>query len=505
MRPRTLTIASFFSIAMAATLLGALYTSQVRRPAPAQASTALAAPQVAPGTAIAGLETFRDIARAVNPGVVNINTSKTVRLPRGRAPFFGDDLMDQFFGPVPEGNMPERRQTRTSLGSGFVIDKAGYILTNRHVVEGADQIDVAFPDGTRYEAKVVGQDARTDVALVKIEPKGALTPVPLGDSDKAEVGEWVMAVGNPFGLPGGGNSVTVGVVSFVGRDMRLEDWRRGTSVEMIQTDAAINPGNSGGPLLNIRGEVVGINTAIYTGRQQGNLGIGFAVPINAVRELLPQLRAGKVTRGRIGVSLARQVQKDVLEQLGAKDGRGALVQQVESGGPAQKAGLQPGDVIVEFNGKPVQNNDELVNQVVRTTPGTSVPIKVLRGGEARSLSVTVAELDLEAEGGRQADEEGEGNTATGFGMTLQDVTPEIARQLRAPTGTAGAVVVEVEPRSPAARAFLQPRDIILEVNRKSVASASEASRELQKVRSGQIATLLVLRGGQEVFLTIRKE
>jgi serine protease Do len=278
----------------------------------------------------------------------------------------------------------------------------------------------------------------------------------------------------------------------------------GREQDMIQTDAAINPGNSGGPLLNIRGEVVGINTAILSDRMQaGNLGIGFAVPINAVRELLPQLRKGKVTRGRIGVSLARQVQKEVFAELGVKDGHGALVSQVDSGGPADKAGLEAGDVIVEFNGKPVENNDELVDRVVRTAPGTSVPIKVWRDKQAKSLSVTVAELDLEAEGGEETGEAGD--ATAGFGMTLQDLTPDVARQLNVPSGTSGAVIVDLEPRGTAARNGLRVRDVIIEVNRTAVSSASEASRALQRVQSGQVAMLLVLRNGRELFLTVRKE
>jgi serine protease Do len=371
------------------------------------------------------------------------------------------------------------------------------------VIEGATKIQVGFSSNSNdrlYSAKIVGRDPLTDSALIELTEKTdvELQAAKFGDSDQMAPGDWVMAIGNPFNL---GHTVTVGIISAKGRPFFPVT---GREQQMLQTDAAINPGNSGGPLLNIRGEVVGINTAILSDRAQaGNLGIGFAVPINAVRELLPQLRTGKVIRGRIGVSLSRQVQKDVLESLGAASGRGALVQSVEEDGPAAKAGLKPGDVIVEFNGKPVENNEELIDRVVRTKPGTSVPIEVIRGREKKSMSVTVAELDLAAEATSTPEEEA--GTAAGFGMTLQDVTPDIARQLRAPAGTTGAVVVDVEPRSAAARGFVQPRDIILEVNRKAVASASDASRELQKVRSGQIATLLVQRGGQEVFLTVKKD
>jgi serine protease Do len=461
----------------------------------------------APITGKIDADTFRTIAKAASPFVVNIRTEQRQRTQELSEFFGGDEFFRRFFGDQepPQQRRAPRDNIMENAGTGFIIDGAGLILTNNHVVEGATRIQVGLfgsEEGEYYDAKVLGRDSLTDSALIELtqKPTRQLAVAPFGDSDQIEPGDWVMAIGNPFNL---GHTITVGILSAKGRPFGGVP---GREQPMLQTDAAINPGNSGGPLLNIRGEVVGINTMIFTnGRQAGNLGIGFAVPINSVRELLPQLKTGKVTRGRIGVSLTRQVQKDVLEQLGAKDGHGALVTQVEPGGPAQKAGIRPGDVIVEFNGKPVEGNDQLVNQVVRTKPGTSVPVKVLRDREPKSLSVTVAELDLEAEGGRQAEEDTEGNAATGFGMTLQDLTPEIARQLRVPSGTVGAIIVEVEPRSPAARAGLQPRDILLEVNRQAVASAAEASRELQKVRSGQIATLLVQRGGQEVFLTVRKE
>ena len=486
MRPRTLTIASFFSIAMAATLLGALYTSQVRRPVPAQASTAAAEAQVRPGTAIAGLETFRDIARAVNPGVVNINTSKVVRLPRGRAPFLGDDMLDQFFGPAPEGNPRERRQTRTSLGSGFVIDDKGYILTNRHVVEGADQIDVTFPDGKRFEAKVVGQDARTDVALVKIEPTAPLTPVPLGDSDKAEVGEWVMAVGNPFGLPGGGNSVTVGVVSFVGRDMRLEDPRRGTSIEMIQTDAAINPGNSGGPLINTRGEVIGINTMIVTGGAQASAGVGFSVPINVAKEILPQLRdKGKVTRGWLGVVIG-PMSEDLAATYGLTEAAGAVVNSVAPGSPADKAGLQPEDVVLRADDRVIKDNSDLSRYISSRAPGTTVKIELLRGKDRKTVSVTLGTFQDESQEGQESE-----SGRASLGMTLREVTPAIAERLERPRGTKGVVVVEVEAGTAAEDAQLVREDVIVSVNGQAVESLDAFDKAIDAARPAGRARLRV--------------
>jgi serine protease Do len=313
-----------------------------------------------------------------------------------------------------------------------------------------------------------------------------------------------MAIGNPFNYA---HTVTVGVISAPKRAFPITD---GRTNDVMQTDAAINPGNSGGPLLNARGEVIGINTAIITNaRSEGNIGIGFAVPINTVRDLLPQLRQGKVIRGRIGVSVT-QVPREGYEDFGLKSRSGAIVATVAPGGAASKADMQPGDVIVQYNGRPVQNNDELVKMVVSTKPGTSVPVKVLRNRQERTLNVTVEELDLEAEqnGSRRAptrdNEPPEEHGASGFGLTLENVTPAMARRLQMPSGQTGAVITDVDPDGPAA-AGLRPGDVILSVNRKSVASAVEAQRELQKVQSGHLAQMIVWRGGSETFVTVKKD
>jgi len=284
---------------------------------------------------------------------------------------------------------------------------------------------------------------------------------------------------------------------------------------MIQTDTAINPGNSGGPLLNVRGEGIGINTAIISNdRAAGNIGIGFAVPINAVRDLLPQLRQGKIVRGRIGVSV-QPVPRDGFEDFGLKTRSGAMVAQVSPGGASAKAGVQPGDVIVEFNGRPVPNSNDLVKMVIATKPGTSVPVKVLREKAEKTLHVTVEELDLDAE--QQAARPGRGNTnptepeeqgAAGFGLTLQNLTPQLQRRLQMPSGQTGALISEVDPNSDSARS-LRMGDVILSVNGKAVTSAADAGRELQKVASGRIARILVWRSngdrGDEVFVTVKRE
>ena len=489
-------------IAVASTAIGMVIASRLDLAPASQAANLVAAPQVNTAPITGGpidATTFRTIARAQTPMVVNIATEQRQRT-RDLTEFFGEGVLP-FFGPN-QRNRQGQEQIAEGAGTGFIISTSGLILTNNHVVEGATKIKVGLfggEQGTTFDAKIVGRDPLTDSALIQLTemPTTPLLAAKFGDSDQMAPGDWVMAIGNPFNL---GHTVTVGVVSALGRPFFPVS---GREQQMIQTDAAINPGNSGGPLLNIRGEVIGINTAILSDRAQaGNLGIGFAVPINSVSRIIEQLQTGKVTRGRIGVALAPQATRETLTEMGAANGRGALVQSVESAGPAEKAGLKAGDVIVEFNGKAVVSNDDLVERVVATKPGTSVPLKVVRRGKGEALSVQVAELDLTGEGAEKTDEDTDGSA--GFGLALQDLTPELARRLRAPAGTEGAVVTQVEPRSPGARAGMAPGDLITEVNRTPVANASQASREFQKVRSGQIATVLVVRDTQEVFLTLRK-
>jgi serine protease Do len=456
----------------------------------------------APLTGPIDAQTFRAIAKANIPIVVNIQTESR-RRTRELTEFFGDDFFRRFFG---EPNLPPRRAPREEIlegaGSGFIIDKAGLILTNNHVVEGATKIRIGFfgsEQGDFYDARIVGRDVLTDSALIELteKPNRDLPVAKFGDSSQMQPGDWVMAIGNPFGLA---HTVTVGIISAIGRPFYPVEGRQ---LEMIQTDAAINPGNSGGPLLNIRGEVIGINTAIYSDpARAANIGIGFAVPINTVRELLPQLRTGKVTRGRIGVQI-QPVRREAVEQFGLKERAGAVVSSVERGGPADRAGLKPGDVIIEFDGRPVKTTEDLVQMVVRTKPGTRVPVKVVRDGQERTLTVTVEELNLESE--TRQTSSAEQDVSAGFGMVLSDLTPEWARRLRVPAGTSGAVVVELEPRGAAARSGLREGDLILEVNRRAVRSAADASRELQRVPSGRTALLLIWREGSEVFLQVTKD
>ncbi|MGE3177831.1 MAG: S1C family serine protease [Vicinamibacterales bacterium] len=330
----------------------------------------------APARAI-GLQTFRDIAKAQMPMVVNIRTESR-RQTRGLSGFYGNDLLERFFGP-PDGPREPRDRITQGAGSGFIIDPKGLILTNNHVVAGASKIAVALyaqENGEEYDARVVGRDPLTDSALLELteKPEHDLPVAALGDSRTAQPGDWVVAIGNPFNLA---HTVTVGVISAVGRPFPVAE---GRWQDVLQTDAAINPGNSGGPLLNMRGEVIGINSAILTGgAAPGNVGVGFAIPIQPIRELLPQLREGTVTRGRIGVQIS-PVTRDIAEPLGLDEARGALVRMVERDGPAAAAGIEPGDVIVRYDGTDVQGSDELVALVTKTKPGTSVPVDLVRDG-----------------------------------------------------------------------------------------------------------------------------
>jgi serine protease Do len=479
-------------------------------------------------------QTFRNVAKLATPIVVNIRTEMKTKT-QDLTDFFGggggnpDDLFHRFFGPGGGGNQddqggaqlpgqrgrgrrtPPREQTTRAAGTGFIISKDGFILTNNHVVEDATKIEVVLygdDSDVSYQAKVIGRDPLTDSALIQLveKPSRPLQEAKFGDSTQVEAGDWVMAIGNPFGYD---HTVTVGVISATSRAFRVTD---GRSNDMLQTDAAINPGNSGGPLLNLRGEVIGINTAIITNsRSEGNIGIGFAVPSNTVRELLPQLRNGKITRGRIGVSVL-PIPREALEDFGLKERRGALVAQVPAGGAAAKAGIEPGDIIVQYNGRPVNNSDELVKMVVATKPGTTVPIKVMRNKQEKTLNVTVDELDLEAEqnGGRRPQQSDQPQSPTdqqdagGFGITLDNVTAQMARRLKLPSGQTGAVVTEIDPDGAAAGA-LRSGDVILAVNRRPVSNAAEAARELQKVPSGRIAQILVWRGDGETFVTVKKD
>jgi serine protease Do len=451
-----------------------------------------------PATAPNGApSSFADLAERTSPAVVNIQTSRTVGGPGGpegrpRHP------LEEFFGPFGGGpggggfeDLLEQPRKVPSLGTGFVISPDGYIITNNHVIEDVDKIEVQFEDGQKYDAKVVGRDPRTDVALIRIEPKGELPSLPLGDSDAVRPGDWVVAIGNPFGLA---HTVTAGIVSARHREINQDpDARRFD--DFLQTDAAINPGNSGGPLLNLNGEVIGINTAI---NPRANT-IGFAVPVNIAKDVLPQLRAsGKVTRGWLGVYI-QPIDSQMQELLGLDDTHGALVSKVEPGSPADTAGVKSGDVVVEFDGRKIEKMEELPRYVARAGVGEKLSLVVLRKGDKKSFDVTLGELDSEVEKASVTPTE---ESRPRYGLTVQDLTPEVAQQLGI-EGSKGVLVSKVEPESPADEAGIRRRDVILEVNQKPVASSKDFTKALESTDKG--ALLLVRRGEAEIFVAVKQK
>ncbi|MCR4309245.1 MAG: DegQ family serine endoprotease [Deltaproteobacteria bacterium] len=426
--------------------------------------------------------------KEVSPAVVNISTTQVVKLnrPGMRNPFGPQDPFDEFFHNY-FGRMP-KEQKRKSLGSGFIVSPDGYILTNNHVVEKADEVTVTLLDKEEFKAKVVGADPKIDIALIKIDVKKKLPYVALGDSDKLDVGEWVVAIGNPFGL---GHTVTAGIVSAKGRIIGS-----GPYDDFIQTDASINPGNSGGPLFNLKGEVVGINTAIV----QGGQGIGFATPIQLAKSVLDQLKdKGKVTRGWLGVYIQR-LTPEAAENLGLSGRRGALVSDATSGGPAEKAGIRSGDVIVAFNGKEIKDEHELPQIVALTKPGQKVDVRLLREGKEMTIAVTIAEM--QGEPGKPA---GGGNDLSkNFGLTVQDITPEIAKRLGI-ENTKGVVVTGVAEGSPSEETGFEAGDIVRQIDRRPVSNMAEFTKLVAKSKAGKTTLFLVERGDARILLTVKNK
>ncbi len=465
---------------------------------------ALAAPlpalaqSASPAASVRGLPDFTDLVDLVGPSVVNIRTLEKVSAAEGNA----DEQMLEFFKrfgiPVPPGATPRGRQERggseeaqpRGVGSGFVLSADGLIMTNAHVVEGADELVVTLPDKREFKAKVVGSDKRTDVAVVKIEASG-LAPVKIGDVNRLRVGEWVMAIGSPFGLE---NTVTAGIVSAKKRDT-------GDFLPFIQTDVAINPGNSGGPLINMRGEVVGINSQIYS-RSGGFQGISFAIPIDEAVRVSDQLKAsGRVTRGRIGVQID-QVSKDVAESIGLGQPRGALVRGVEPNSPAAKAGVEPGDIILKFDGREIDKSVDLPRLVGNTRPGSKSSLTVFRRGGQRELTVTVAELEADRPAQRAAAPEPAkpqaAAAAQSLGLTLAELTAAQKKELDL---KAGVRVVAVE--GAAARAGLREGDVIVAVANTEVASVKDVESALAKLDKGKPVNVLLRRGEWAQYAVIR--
>jgi len=432
---------------------------------------------------------FVELSKHLKPAVVNISSKQTEGKPApSRSPFGGEEndpfqeFFDRFFG----GRGGRRRQ-RPSLGSGFIINSTGFIVTNNHVVEGATEIKVTLATQEEFDATLVGRDPKTDLALIKVNSPKPLPTVPFGSSDTLEVGEWVLAIGNPFGL---GHTVTSGIVSAKGRIIGA-----GPYDDFIQTDASINPGNSGGPLFNMRGQVIGINTAIISGGQ----GIGFAIPINLAKEVLLQLHTkGSVTRGWLGVAIQR-ISPDLLKAFNLEDTHGALVSDVMADGPAAKAGLQRGDVIIGFQGNKVQDSTELPRMVAAIAPGTKVQVEVLRGGKKMTIPVTLGTLtdDKEAAAKLQPSDVEES-----IGLRVETITPELARSLRLDNAK-GVVVSRVTPDSPAAEAGVQRGDVVREVNRQPVTDLESYTEATSHLTPNTPALFLLERRGSSLYVALK--
>jgi serine protease Do len=441
---------------------------------------------------------FESAAAKVNPSVVPILSEQVnqVTSPFGSPSdplkdFFGDDFFKRFFG----NSQSDRKQVVHALGSGVIVSDDGYILTNNHVVDGADKVTVILQDKKKYTAKIVGRDPQTDVAVIKIDAKN-LKGASLGNSDQVRVGQWVIAVGNPFQLM---HTVTAGIISAKGRSsVNLADYE-----DFIQTDASINPGNSGGALADLDGNVIGINTAIYSpSGTGGNVGIGFAIPINMAKSVMHQLVAkGKVTRGYLGL-LPQDIDEALAKALNLKDTEGSLVGDVTAGGPADKAGIKRGDVITSFNGVQVENSVQLRNLVAEAEPGSTAKVGLLRDGKVSEVSVDLGERPknlAEVSGGTNGPEN---STNERYGLSVQDLTPGIARALGYGDDH-GVVVVDVKTASMAESAGLQKNDLIKEVNRTQVHSVSEFTKAMKRVGKNDSVALLVRRGNNTFFVALQ--
>ncbi len=435
------------------------------------------------------LPDFTDLVEKQGPAVVNISTTQIIRNPHGLQDIPEDDPFYEFFRRFAP-QMP-REQESQSLGSGFIISSDGYIMTNAHVVDSADRITVRLTDKREFRAKVIGADRRTDVALLKIDASG-LPKIIAGDPNKLKVGEWVIAIGSPFGFD---NSVTAGIVSAKGRSLPRDNF-----VPFIQTDVAINPGNSGGPLFNMNGEVVGINSQIYT-RSGGSMGLSFAIPIDVATQVADQLRtSGKVTRGRIGVAI-QEVTRELAESFGLSKPAGALISSVEKDGPADKAGVQVSDVIVKFNGKVVNSANDLPRIVAATKPGTKATIELWRKGETKLVTVEVAQMPEEgklAQASKKPADDGT-ETISRLGISVSELGKDQLDELQ----ISGGLLVEEVKGSPARAAGLQRGDILLSIGNTPIHSLKQFNENLKQVAKGKNVALLVRRGDAATYVAIR--
>ena len=435
---------------------------------------------------VQGLPDFTELVEKQGAAVVNVSTTSAARgAPQSPVP--EDDPFYDFFRRF--GPQQPRDYEARSLGSGFIISADGYILTNAHVVEAADDINVKLNDKREFKAKVIGSDKRTDVAVIKIEASG-LPAVKIGDPERLKVGEWVLAIGSPFGFE---SSVTAGIVSAKGRSLPQENY-----VPFIQTDVAINPGNSGGPLFNLKGEVVGINSQIYS-RTGGFMGLSFAIPIDVAMDITHQLRtAGRVSRGRIGVVI-QEVTKELAESFGLSKAAGALVNSVEKGGPADKAGLEPSDVILKFDGKTVNSSSDLPRIVAQTRPGSKATMQIWRKGSAREVTVTVGEMPEEKVAQRPGRRDSKsGNVVARLGLTVSELSAEQRKEL----GIGGGLLVE-DVQGAAAKAGIRRGDILLALNNQDIKSVEQLTQLLNQFDKAKSVALLIRRGDGALYVPLR--
>jgi serine protease Do len=473
-------------------LTGSAFTGKTISGSPATPPlTRIEAPDQAINTEISFQSGFAPIVAKDLPAVVNISSSKIVRSQT--MPLFDDPFFQRFFGR--QFQIP-REQRAKSLGSGVIVSPDGYILTNNHVVEGASDITVALADKREFQAKTVGTDPRTDIAVLKVNASN-LPVLPLGDSARVRVGEFAIAIGNPFGI---GQTVTMGIISAIGRgNLGIEDYE-----DFIQTDAAINPGNSGGALVDSHGDLIGINTAILSGQGGGgNQGIGFAIPVNMARQVMDQiLKTGKVTRGYLGAWI-QPITPELAKAFNLKQSGGALLSDLEPGGPAAKAGLQRGDIVLALNGQSVADNNSFRLKVSMTPPGSTLRLKVLRNGSEMDVPVTVGEMPAKDDSAAAGSEQRGGTPSAALkGLTVDELTPQLARQLGLPARTSGIVITDVEAGTPAERAGLSRGDIIQEINRRQVTSLRDFD-QLTRGLGNQPVLLLINRGGNTIFAVVQ--
>ncbi|MEW6068661.1 MAG: DegQ family serine endoprotease [Nitrospirota bacterium] len=430
-------------------------------------------------------EAITEVVAAVKPSVVNISSTKTVKT-HGFSPFFDDPFFRRFFGDEFRFFEKPREHKQYGLGSGVIVDKDGYILTNNHVIKGADEIKVKLPDKREFKGKVIGTDPKTDIAVIKIDTKN-LPIIKFGDSDKLRVGETVLAIGNPFGLT---QTVTSGIVSATGRaNVGIADYE-----DFIQTDAPINPGNSGGALVNIKGELIGINTAIFS-TTGGYQGIGFAIPSNMAKVVMESLvHEGKVVRGWLGVSI-QSLTPDLSKHFNVKDGKGCLVTDIIENSPAEKSGIKRDDIIIEFDGKEIEDPTDLRNRVAGTVPGREVEIKFLRDGKIKSVKVEISELPSEME-----KLPGEFDNLL-KGIHVQNLTSMIRKNLQVPKRINGVLISDIEDGSPA-EGVLSKNDLILAINKKEIKNMDDYKVLVSKIKADEDILLLIYRNGSTIYITL---